>query len=127
MILFSTTSEDDPRKAYEHLVKRIVEIRTGEVNRLHRLAEAVEALMANREQESAEADLCEVVRHLQTVVEQIRTLGASVRPFFDALLRQIADRATHQKSLVRFGHLAIVISPGIPHRIGLFGSVSNQL
>ena len=44
----------------------------------------VEALITNRAQESAEADLREVVRHLQTVVEQIGTLGPSVRPFFDA-------------------------------------------
>jgi len=99
-ILFFNASEDDPRKAYEQLLQRIVEIRTREVDRLHRLGEAVEALITNREQESAEADLREVVRHLQTVVQQIRALGPSVRPFFDALLRQIADRATHQKSLL---------------------------
>jgi hypothetical protein len=99
-ILFFNASEDDPRKAYEQLLQRIVEVRTREVDRLHRLAEAVEALITSREQESAEADLREVVRHLQTVVEQVRTLGPSVRLFFDALLRQIADRATHQKSLL---------------------------
>jgi len=99
-ILFFNASEDDPRKAYQQLLSRVVEIRKREVDRLQRLAEAVEALIENREEESAEADLREVVRHLQTVVEQIRTLGPSVRPFFDALLRQIADRATHQKSLL---------------------------
>ncbi len=99
-ILFFNASEDDPRKAYQQLLSRIVDIRKREVDRLQRLAEAVEALIENREQESAEADLREVVRHLQTVVEQIRTLGPSVRPFFEALLRQIADRATHQRSLL---------------------------
>jgi transcriptional regulator with XRE-family HTH domain len=99
-ILFFNASEDDPRKAYEQLLNRIVEIRAREVDRLRRIAEAVEALIENREQESAAADLREVVRHLQTVVEQIRTLGPSVRPFFEGLLRQISDRATHQKSLL---------------------------
>jgi transcriptional regulator with XRE-family HTH domain len=99
-ILFFNASEDDPRKAHQQLLSRIVEIRKREVDRLQRLAEAIESLIENREQKSAEADLREVVRHLQTVVEQIRTLGPSVRPFFDALLRQIADRATHQKSLL---------------------------
>jgi hypothetical protein len=99
-IFFFNASEDDPSKSYQQLLTRIVEIRKREVDRLKRLAEAVEALIENREQESAEADLREVVRHLQTVVEQIRTLGPSVRPFFDALLRQITDRATHQKSLL---------------------------
>ena len=99
-ILFFNASEDDPPRAYDQLLSRIVDIRKREVDRLQRLAEAVEALIENREQESVEADLREVVRHLQTVVEQIRTLGPSVRPFFEALLRQIADRATHQRSLL---------------------------
>ncbi len=99
-VLFFNASEDDPRKSYSQLLNQIVEVRAREVDRLRRLAEAVEALIENREQESAEADLREVVRHLQTVVDQIRTLGPSVRPLFDALLRQIVDRATHQKSLL---------------------------
>jgi hypothetical protein len=94
-ILFFNASEDDPRKAYEQLLGRIGHIREREIDRLQRLA-----LIENREQKSAEADLREVVRHLQTVVEQIRTLGPSVRPFSEALLRQIAHRATHQKSLL---------------------------
>ena len=34
------------------------------------------------------------------MIEQIRILGPSVRPFFEALLRQITDRSTHQKSLL---------------------------
>jgi transcriptional regulator with XRE-family HTH domain len=99
-ILFFNASEDNPRETNDQLLSRIVEIRQREVDRLQRLAEAIEALIDNRAQESAAADLREVVRHLQTVVEQIRTLGPSVRPFFEALLRQISDRATHQKSLL---------------------------
>ena len=70
------------------------------MDRLHRVAEAVESLIEIREQESADADLRRAIRHLEAVVEQIRTLGPSVRPFFDALLRQIMNCATHQKSLL---------------------------
>jgi transcriptional regulator with XRE-family HTH domain len=99
-ILFFNASEDVPRQTHELLVSRIVDIRKREAERLERLGEAVEALIENREQESATADLKEVVRHLETVVEQIKILGPSVRPFFHALLRQITDRATHQKSLL---------------------------
>jgi hypothetical protein len=53
------------------MLSHIAEIKKREVGRLQRLAEAVEAFIENREQESAAADLREVVQHLQTVVEQI--------------------------------------------------------
>jgi transcriptional regulator with XRE-family HTH domain len=99
-ILFFNASEDEPRKANDQLLSRVVEIRKRESDRLQRLAEAVKALIENRAQESAAADLREVVRHLHTIVERIRTLGPSVRPFFEALLRQIAERTTHQKSVL---------------------------
>jgi transcriptional regulator with XRE-family HTH domain len=99
-ISFFNASEDEPRIANEELLSRIVEIRKREVDRLQRLAEAVDSLIKNREQESAAADLREVVRHLQTVVDRIRALGPSVRPFFAALLRQLTERSTHQRSVL---------------------------
>jgi transcriptional regulator with XRE-family HTH domain len=99
-IHFFNASEDKPQEACEQLLARVVEIRKQELDRLHRVAEAVESLIENREQESADADLRRAIQHLEAVVEQIRTLGPSVRPFFDALLRQITNRATHQKSLL---------------------------
>lgn len=67
---------------------------------MERIAEAVNALIENRAQQSAEAELREAVRHLETVLDQIRDLAPSVRPFFEALLRQVVDRGTHQKSLL---------------------------
>jgi len=44
---------------------------------------------------------------MQTVVERIRVVAPSVRPFFEALLRQLSDRNTHQKAV-----LASVIRAG---------------
>jgi hypothetical protein len=99
-ILFFNASEDEPRIANKQLIARIAEVRRREAGRLQRLAQAIEALIANREQESADADLREAVRHLQSVVEQIRTLGPSVRPFFEALLRQLTQRVPYQKSVL---------------------------
>jgi hypothetical protein len=99
-IFFFNASEDDPRKANAQLQTRISDIRRHELDRLRRIAEAVEALLKNREQASADADLHILVEHLQSVVERIRTLAPSVRPFFEALLRQLSDRNTHQKSVL---------------------------
>ncbi|MFN3351753.1 helix-turn-helix domain-containing protein [Pseudorhodoplanes sp.] len=99
-ILFFNASEDDPGDVNQQLLARISEIRRRESGRLERIAEAVNALIDNRAQQSAEAELREAVRHLETVLDQIRDLAPSVRPFFEALLRQIVDRGTHQKSLL---------------------------
>jgi hypothetical protein len=99
-IRFFNASEDDPRKANAQRHSRIADIRKRELDRLERLAEAVDALIENREQESAAADLRVVVEHLQTVVERIRTLTPTVWPFFEALLRQLSDRTTHQRSVL---------------------------
>src|SRR5262249_7747084 len=84
-ILFFNASEDDSMEANKKLIARIVEIRQREVDRLHRISQAVEALIVNRERESADAELRRAIEHLQSIVEQIRTLGPSARPFFDAL------------------------------------------
>jgi hypothetical protein len=99
-ILFFNASEDDPQRANEQLFARIFEIRRREADRLQRLAQAVEALIVNREKESADADLRKAIEHLQSVVEQIRTLGPSARPFFEALLRQLTERVPYQKSVL---------------------------
>jgi transcriptional regulator with XRE-family HTH domain len=99
-ILFFNASEDDPGNVNQQLLSRIVEIRKREADRLQRLAEAVEALIENRERANADADLHEAVRHLQTVVDRVKMLSPPVRPFFEALLRQLIERSTHQKSVL---------------------------
>ena len=99
-ILFFNAAEDEPRRANGQLLARIVDIRRSEVERLRRIGDAVQNLVENRQQESAAAELREAARHIQTVVEQFRVLAPSVRPFFDALLRQIVQRSTHPRSLL---------------------------
>ncbi len=99
-ILFFNASEDDPLTANGQLLSRIGDIRRREADRLRQIAEAIEALVKNREKLSADADLRVVIEHLQSVVEAIKTLPPPVRPFFDALLRQLDDRHTHQRSVL---------------------------
>jgi hypothetical protein len=99
-ILFFNAAEDDPVDASTQLLSRIREIRQREVDRLQRLVEATEALIENREQEGATAALREAVRHIRTIVDNSRELPPSVRPFFDALLRQITASSTHARSLL---------------------------
>jgi transcriptional regulator with XRE-family HTH domain len=106
-ILFFNASEDDPAKANGQLLARIGDIRKRESNRLQQLAEAIESLIKDREKLSADADLRIVIEHLQSVVETMKTLSPSVRPFFDSLLRQLSDRHSHQRSV-----LASVIRAG---------------
>jgi transcriptional regulator with XRE-family HTH domain len=99
-ILFFNASEDDPQKVNADFHARIADIRKRESERLERIAEAIESLIKNRKQLSVDADLRIVIQHLQSVVESIKILAPSVRPFFDALLRQLGDRYTHQKSVL---------------------------
>jgi hypothetical protein len=99
-IFFFNASEDDASAVNKQLFSRIVAIRKREADRLERLGQAIEALIVNREQESADAELSRAIEHLQSVVEQIRTLGPPARPFFDALLRQLTQRVPHQKSVL---------------------------
>jgi transcriptional regulator with XRE-family HTH domain len=99
-ILFFNASEDEPEKVNAELYARIADIRKRESDRLRRIADAIDALITNRKQLTDDADLHRVIEHLQSIVERIRPLAPQVRPFFEALLRQLSDRYTHQKSVL---------------------------
>jgi hypothetical protein len=99
-IFFFNASEDHAATANKQLFSRIFKIRKREVDRLHRLSQAIEALIVNCERESANVELLRAIEHLQSIVEQIRMLGPPARPFFDALLHQVTQRVTHQRSLL---------------------------